>query len=415
MEFNFEKHTLDNGLKVILHEDPNTQLAVVNVLYNVGARDEEEERTGFAHLFEHLMFEGSRNAPNFDEPLQHAGGSSNAFTNNDFTNYYDVLPAYNMETALWLESDRMMALDISQEKLDIQKSVVSEEFKENYINQPYGDHWHLMSELAYRVHPYKWPTIGKDLAHIEKAELEHVMAFWKRFYRPNNAILVIGGGIKADETLEQVKRYFGDIEPGVEYRRSLPAEPMQDTRRQAEKQANVPLNAIYKMYHMSDRNSKDYYATDLLSDLLGSGESSRLRRKLLREKQLFNEIHAYVTGAVEAGLLVVEGKLNPGVSMEQAESAIDEMLEDIRHKAVDGRELEKVKNKTESYIAYSETNVLNRVIDMAFYELMGDASEYNRELEHFQAVQAADIQKVASEVLRPENCSSLHYYASQEK
>jgi len=409
----FEKFMLPNGLRVIVHEDASTPMAVLNILYNVGARDEQEDKTGFAHLFEHLMFGGSENAPQFDEPLQRAGGESNAFTNNDITNYYDLLPADNIETAFWLESDRMRALNINPVSLDIQRKVVSEEFKEHYLNQPYGDVWHKLSSLAYKVHPYKWPTIGKELSHIENARLEDVRDFFNRFYRPSNAILVIGGNIKTDQAKMLTEKWFGKMEGNGMFERSYPEEPPQREPRILEVSANVPVNALFKAWHIGKRDSRNYYIMDIISDILAEGTSSRLYLNVVKKKKLFSEVDAYLTGSLDEGLFVLEGKLLEGVTMEKAEAAVEEELSLLKSQAVADNELQKVKNKLESTHVLGEVNLLNRAMHLAFFELLGDASRVNTETSRYMEITVAEVMTESQRIFVPENCSTIHYYAKK--
>jgi zinc protease len=407
----FKKFVLDNGLKLIVHEDPTTPLAVVNILYNVGSRDESEEQTGFAHLFEHLMFGGSVNAQVFDEPLQKAGGENNAFTSTDITNYYESLPAPNLETALWLESDRMNELAFSEHSLDVQRKVVSEEFKEHYINQPYGDVWHKLRELAYINHPYRWPTIGKDLSHIENAQLGDVKSFFFKYYRPNNAIIVLAGNVKEENAYTLVQKWFGDIPAGNTPPKNIPQEPRQDKKKTLRVEADVPLDAIYKAWHMPARMDPRYYTADLITDVLSGGKSSRLYQTLVKEQQLFSEIHAYQTGSVDPGLVVVEGKLVKGVNMEEAEKAIDEQISLITANKIEDRELTKVKNRLESQIIFSEIEVLHKAMNLAYYELLGDANLINEEVNHYLKINATDIYEHANELFTSENSSVLYYFS----
>ncbi len=407
----FERFELKNGLKLIVHPDKNTPLAAVNLLYNVGARDENPKKTGFAHLFEHLMFGGSVNIPDFDNPLQMAGGENNAFTNNDITNYYDTLPAENLETALWLESDRMMSLAFNQKSLDVQKSVVCEEFKEHYINQPYGDVWHKLSTLAYKVHPYQWPTIGKELSHVENATMADVKDFFYRYYRPNNAVIVIAGNVEPQEAYRLTEKWFGEIPAGNISARNLPVEPEQKENRSMTVKAKVPLDAIHIAFHNCARGDEEFYAQDLISDVLSAGSSSRFYQVLLKEKQLFSEIDAYNLGSLDKGLVMVSGKLVKGVKMEIAEEAINEQIDLIKKELVGERELQKVKNRIESNMVYSDINVLHRAMNLAFFELLGDASEANEEMKKYHAVSAEQIREESNKVFRDGNRSTLYYYA----
>ena len=407
----FKKSTLKNGLKIIVHEDSSTPLAAINLLYNVGSRDETPDQTGFAHLFEHLMFGGSRNIPVFDEPLQKASGENNAFTSTDITNYYETLPAHNLETALWLESDRMNELAFSEHSLDVQRKVVCEEFKEHYINQPYGDVWHKLRELSYSTHPYQWPTIGKKLAHIEEAKLSDVKSFFYKHYRPDNAILVVAGFVKAEEIFTLAEKWFGDIPAGHKPPRNIPQEPPQRGLKSLTIEADVPLDAIYKTWHMPARMDARYYAADLITDVLSGGKSSRLYQSLVKEKKLFSEVNAYQTGSIDPGLIVVEGKLVKGVKMDQAESAIDEEISKMAGGLIDETELTKVKNRVEAQIIFSETELLNKAMNLAYYELLGDANLVNDEADHYLNTSAADIQKQAQDIFTADNCSVLYYHS----
>ncbi|NBO57700.1 MAG: insulinase family protein [Chitinophagia bacterium] len=409
---NFDRFELSNGLKVLVHQDLSTPMAVVNVLYDVGARDEVEAQTGFAHLFEHLMFGGSVNIPDYDEPLQLAGGENNAYTTNDLTNYYCQLPAENLETAFWLESDRMLSLAFSKKSLDVQRKVVCEEFKEHYINKPYGDVWHMMRDLAYKVHPYKWMTIGKELSHIENAKLEDVKNFFSKHYNPSNAILVVAGNVQTAQVQLLAEKWFGSIPSGIKYHRNIQQEPAQQDARRMTVKRKVPMDAIYKTWHMASRLDQDYYTTDLLTDILGGGASSRLYQALVKEKQLFAHINCYHFGSLDRGLLTIEGQLVKGVDMKQAEDAIEEELTKAREHLIDDRELQKVKNKTESVMAFEDMSVMNRAGSLAFYELLGDGNLMNDEFQRYQQVTTSDLQRVAKEVLRESNSNTIWYMAN---
>lgn len=405
----FERFLLSNGLKVLVHQDKSTPMAVVNVLYDVGARDEQPSHTGFAHLFEHLMFGGSLNIPVYDEPLQLAGGENNAYTTNDLTNYYCQLPAENLETAFWLESDRMLSLAFSEKSLDVQRKVVCEEFKEHYINKPYGDVWKIMRELAYKKHPYRWMTIGSELAHIEKAELGDVRSFFFKHYTPVNAILVVAGNVYVDQVRELAEKWFGSIPSGDKYVRNLPQEPVQQSARRMEIKANVPLDAFYKTWHMSSRLDQRYYTADLMSDMLGGGGSSRLYQILVKEKKLFSNIFCYHFGSIDAGLLTIEGKLVKGVDIRLAEEAVEEQLEKFKEKTVEEKELQKVKNKTESIMVFEDMSLMSRASSLAFYELLGDAQFMNNELSRYQSVTEEDILLESRNIFTPENSNTLYY------
>lgn len=407
----FERFVLANGLKVIFHQDNSTPMAVVNIMYDVGARDEDPNKTGFAHLFEHLMFGGSMNIPSYDGPLQMAGGENNAYTSNDVTNYYIQLPAENLETAFWLESDRMLSLAFGEKSLDVQRKVVCEEFKEHYLNKPYGDVWHKMRELTYKVHPYRWMTIGKELSHIENAKLEDVKNFFYKHYRPVNAILVVAGNVTIEKVKELAEKWFGDIPPGEKYIRNLPQEPEQKEARKMEVRTDVPLDAFYKCWHIYPRKDKRYYVADLITEILSGGGSSRLFHSLVKEKKLFSAIECYHSGSLDAGTLVIEGKLVKGVKMQDAEKAVDDELKKMRTEKVTAVELQKVKNKVESLIAFEDMSLTNRANSLAFYELLGDADQMNHELEKYNVVTAEDILNESRIIFRPENSNTLYYYS----
>jgi zinc protease len=408
----FERFTLPNGLRVIVHQDNSTPMAVVDVMYDVGARDEDPDRTGFAHLFEHLMFGGSVHIESYDEPLQMAGGENNAYTTNDLTNYYIQLPLENLETAFWLESDRMLSLAFDEKSLDVQRKVVCEEFKEHYINKPYGDAWHKIRELAYKTHPYRWMTIGKELSHIENAKLEDVKNFFFKYYRPNNAILVVGGNVTADKVKQLAEKWFGDIPAGEKHERVLPQEPPQSRPRKKEVRADVPLDALYKCWHISSRLDQKYYIADLITDILSGGGSSRLYHSLVKKRKLFSNIECYHFGSLDNGLLAIEGKLVKGVQMHEAEKAVGEELEKIKNEHVSEIELQKVKNKTESTIAFEDMTLMNRANSLAFYELLGDAQLMNQELEKYNVVTTNDMLSEARNIFREENSSTLYYYSN---
>lgn len=409
----FDRFVLSNGLRVLVHQDTSTPMAVVNVMYDVGARDENPAQTGFAHLFEHLMFGGSVNIPEYDEPLQMAGGENNAYTSNDLTNYYIQLPAENLETAFWLESDRMLSLAFSEKSLDVQRKVVCEEFKEHYLNKPYGDVWLKMRDLAYTTHPYRWMTIGKELSHIENAQLQDVKDFFFRFYRPNNAILVVAGNVTTEQVRELAEKWFGPIEAGEPYVRNLPGEPAQTAARKLEVFAKVPLDSLYKCWHIFSRTDPRYYAADLITEVLGGGGSSRLYQALVKEQKLFSNIECYHHGTVDPGLLTIEGKLVKGVKMEDAEAAVNAEIEKLKNEVIAEAELQKVKNKTESMIAFEDMTIMNRANSLAFYELLGDAGLMNTELDRYQQVSAQDIHGLMNEVFTESNSNTLYYFAKQ--
>jgi predicted Zn-dependent peptidase len=405
----FSRFVLPNGLRVLVHEDNSTPMAVVNVLYDVGARDEDPNRTGFAHLFEHLMFGGSINIPEYDDELQKAGGENNAYTTNDLTNYYCQLPSANIETAFWLESDRMLSLAFSKKSLEVQRKVVCEEFKEHYINRPYGDIWFKMREMAYEQHPYRWMTIGKELKHVEEASLDDVKKFFKKHYTPANAILVVAGNVVTEQVYELAIKWFGDIPAGVKYNRQVPQEQEQQEAKRMDITADVPVDAFLKTWHMPSRLDPAYYVADLITDILGSGASSRLYQSLVKEKQLFTNIDCYHFGSTDAGLICVDGKLVKGVRPEDAELAVQAQLDLLMKEGVSVLELEKVKNKTESTMAFEDMSVMNRAASLAYYELLGDANLMNTELDRYNEVTADQLVELSRKLFEEKNSHTLYY------
>lgn len=407
------RHTLDNGLRIVHSEDKNTQMVALNVLYNVGARDEHPDHTGFAHLFEHLMFGGSVNIPDYDAYVQSAGGENNAWTNNDITNYYITLPRQNVEIGFWLESDRMLSLDFNEKSLEVQRHVVVEEFKQRNLNQPYGDVGHLVRGLVYQKHPYRWPTIGLEPSHIENATLDEVKDFFFRFYAPNNAILAVTGNISFEDTVALAEKWFGPIPRRDVKPRNLPAEPQQTEERRLTVERNVPVDALHLVFHKCDRLHPDYYVFDMLSDLLSAGRSSRLIQHLVVERQVFGSIDAYISGSIDAGMFYVVGKLAPGITLEEAEAAVWQELEAMKTEDIAEEELEKVKNRYESEQIFSNINYLNVATNLAFFELIGQAEDINHEVEKYRAVTAQRIKEVAQRTFVRENCSVLYYKANK--
>ncbi len=403
------KKIFDNGLRLVHNEDTSTQMVALNIVYDVGARDEHPEHTGFAHLFEHLMFGGSVHIPDYDAPLQLAGGENNAWTNNDITNYYLTVPKSNVEIGFWLESDRMLELAFSEQSLEVQRGVVMEEFKQRCLNQPYGDVGHLIRPLAYEVHPYRWPTIGKDLSHIEQATLEEVKSFFYRFYAPNNAVLAVTGNISWEEAVRLTEKWFGPIPHRNVPVRQLPQEPVQTQERRQVVKRPVPLDALLMAFHMCSREHPDYYAFDILSDILSNGRSSRLNRRLVQEQKLFSGIDASISGTRDAGLLHISGKPSAGVSLEQAEAAVRKELQELQQVAIEEQELEKVKNKFESTQIFGNINYLNVATNLAWFELTGQAEDIDREVERYRAVTAERLKTVAQETFREENSVVLYY------
>lgn len=405
----FEKFTLENGLRVIVHQDDTTPMVAVNVLYDVGARDENPDMTGFAHLFEHLMFGGSANIPEYDTPLQMAGGENNAYTTNDITNYYIQLPKQNMETAFWLESDRMFSLAFSKKSLDVQRKVVCEEFKEHYINKPYGDAWKLLRELTYTQHPYRWMTIGKELKHVEDAQLDDVKNFFFKHYRPQNAVLCVAGDVSVEEVKTLANKWFGSIDSGEKYTRNLPAEPIQTAARTERVTREVPIDALYKAWHMPARLQEGYHECDLITEIMGNGYASRLYLALVKEQQVFSNINCYHTGSLDAGIIVIEGKVQKGKTLEEANDAVAAQINQLLQDGVSDAELQKAKNKIEAMIAFEDMSLLSRANNLAFYELIGDAAMINDELDLYQKVSIQSLMNTAKKVFRAENENTLFY------
>jgi predicted Zn-dependent peptidase len=410
----FDQFDLKNGLRVFVNTDRSTTMVSMNIMYNVGAKDEDENRTGFAHLFEHLMFGGSKNIPNYDQPLEKAGGENNAWTNNDLTDYYLTLPAQNIETAFWLESDRMLELAFSPESLEVQRQVVIEEFKQRYLNQPYGDLWLLMRPLAYKVHPYKWNTIGKDISHIEKATLDDVKNFFFSYYAPDNAVMSISGNISTEEVKTLTEKWFSDIPARNVKKKTLPKEPVQTAKRTLTVERNVPSDVICKVWHTCARMDKDFYANDLMTDILSKGKSARLFQRLVKERKLFSNIDCYLTGDIEENLIVVKGMLMKEVNMEQAEEAINEELEKLKTGGVSEDELKKVKQMVEAAVVFSEINIADKALNLSYYATLGDAGLINRQVELYNAVKADEIKEAARKVFREEN-SNVLYYKKEKK
>ena len=407
----YTRKTLPNGLTVVVNRDRASKLAAVNILYRVGARNENPARTGFAHLFEHLMFRGTRAVENFDLPVQMASGDNNAFTNNDYTDFYITLPKDNLETALWLESDRMEGLDITPAKLEAEKKVVIEEFRQRYLNQPYGDQTMLLRALAYKVHPYRWATIGLTPEHIAQATLDEVQAFYRAHYRPSNAILSISADMEEERMLELAEKWFAPLADPPSATAAIPQEPMQTQARRQEVERDVPASTVTVAYHMCARTKPDFYTADLVSDLLSGGDSGRLYTHLVKERNLLSSVNAYITGDVDPGLFVFTGQLLPGVTPEAAEAAFREEIEALQTTAATAYEIEKVKNKFEANTLFGELNVMNKAMNLGFYEMLGDLSLINREVDRYRAVTDEDIRSFSRRTLRPENSSTLIYNA----
>lgn len=410
-KIDFDRFTLDNGLRVIVNTDTSTPLVCLNVMYDVGSRDEDPDRTGFAHLFEHLMFGGSINIPNYDGPLQEAGGTNNAFTSTDITNYYISVPMQNVETAFWLESDRMLNLAFSERSLEVQRNVVIEEFRQRYLNQPYGDAWLLLRPLAFKQHPYLWPTIGKEEKHIAEATMDDVRSFYGKHYVPKNAVLVLTGNITTARAEALAKKWFGPIVKGDAPLRNLPKEPLQAEARRLEVERSVPMDAIYISFHSSGKSEADFAVWDLMSDILAKGNSSRLYQRLVKERGIFNSLGAFVTGEKDPGLFSVAGYISQGVSVEVAEQALWDEIEMLRNARVTDAELKKAVHQVEAHNEFSQMNILNRAIQLAYYELLGDAELSNSEIETYRKVTAEAIQRIAKDHLLRKRSSTLIYRA----
>lgn len=411
----FEKFTLDNGLTVIVHRDPLTPMVAMNIIYKVGSRDENPDKTGFAHLFEHLMFGGSVNIPKYDEPLQQAGGENNAFTNNDYTNYYLTIPKNNIETAFWLESDRMLSLAFSEKSLEVQRQVVIEEFKQNYLNQPYGDVYLLLKPLVYKVHPYQWNTIGKDISHIENATMDDVKAFYKKYYNPNNAILSVAGDVTVEQIQKLAEKWFGNIPSGEPFERNYPLEPEQKSARHLLVEREVPQDALFMVWQMAGRSHPSFYATDLISDVLSNGKSARLFQSLVKKRSMFSDIHAFITGNIDGGLFIVTGKLMNGDSKESAEKAVADELLKMTNTLVNERELQKIKNKVETTLIFSRMTVLNKAMYLGYYEMLGDAGLWNNEARRYQSVTAEDLKSTAEQLFSKNRQNTLFYQAIKNR
>jgi len=411
----YERFVLENGLKVLVHKDKSTPLIAMNILYDVGSRDEDPSMTGLAHLFEHLMFGGSKNIPDYDTPLQLVGGENNAFTNNDITNYYMTVPSENIETGFWLESDRMLELDFSMKNLNTQKNVVTEEFNQRYLNQPYGDAILKLRPLAYKVHPYRWPTIGMDMAHIKNTDLEQVKSFFFSHYAPNNAIIALTGNIDYDLAFKLSQKWFGPIEKRTIHSRNLPSEPEQTEESILSIERDVPSSAIYKVWHIGPRNSQDFYTLDLVTDLLAGGESGRLHTNLVRGKKLFSEINAYLTADIDPGLIIVQGKLMKGVDLQQAHESIKEVIDSLKNENGIEEDMEKVKNKFESSTVFSNTSILNKAANLSFCELLGNAGIINTEVETYRNVSRKMVVEAVERYFISSNSSTVNYLSTRKE
>ena len=411
---NYQRTTLDNGLRLIVNTDRSTPLVAVCITYFVGTRDENPERTGFAHLFEHLMFGGSKNAPNFDDYIQSAGGENNAYTNQDMTVYYEVVPRENLEIALWLEADRMADLTLNKKALNVQRKVVVEEFKETCLNEPYADVWHYLGPLVYKKHPYQVPTIGKEIDHIKNASLEDVQSFFKKFYRPNNAVLTLSGNIEMEEAKALVEKWFGDLPAGEAIDRNYPQEEEQTEARTLDIYAAVPLKALYIAFPAAKRNEAAYYADSLLTDVLAEGEASRLYKSLVKDKLMFSEIDAYTTGTLDTSLVVIEGKLYDNITFEAAEAAIWAELEHLKNNPLAEREWEKLQNQVETNLVFSELSSSNKASNLGYYEVMGDLERINSEHQAHREATPSVLQARAKALFQKQRSNTLRYHVKEK-
>jgi predicted Zn-dependent peptidase len=412
---NFERFVLSNGLRLLFHPDPTTPMATVCVTYNTGTKNEDPDKTGFAHLFEHLMFSGSKNAPNFDDIIQNAGGENNAFTNQDMTVYYDIVPLDNLETAIWIEADRMQNLKLTQKSLNRERKVVVEEFKETCVDEPYGDIWHHIGPLLYKDHPYSVPTIGKEISHIENAELADIESFYKNFYCPSNAILSVSANISANEVYKLVEKYFGEIPAGNPQLLPIPQERKQTDARSLTVESKVPTPAIFMIFHSAARKTEAYYQDEVLSDILGEGDASLIYKKLVKEKEIFSEADVYITGTIDPGLFILEGKLNEQISFEIAERALWEMLEELKSKALAEKELLRLQNRIEHNLEFAEVTAFHKAVNLGYYELLGNADWINEEGAKYMNISVEDLQNRALELFDPNKVSMIYYRSNDAK
>jgi predicted Zn-dependent peptidase len=406
---NFERFKLKNGLRLITHYDPESPLASIDIHYRVGSRNDDPRQTGMAHLMEHLMFSGTPSVPSFDMVVQNAGGENNAFTTCDSTNYNITLPANNIGAALMLEADRMRNIKISKSNFEREKKVVLEEFKETCLNKPYGDSFHLLCQLAYKRHPYRWPTIGIDEKTIASLDLKMAKNFYHEFYQPSNAVLTINSNLPGKDLLEMVDHYFGNIKSTTGKTNKYPKEPVQNKIRSSVAPRKTPADAIYMAFRMGSRLEHDFYVADVISDLLSNGHSTRLFKRLVRGKKLVSTIDASITGSLDPGLFIIEAKAIPGKSIEVVEEAIWAELDDLKSKLIPEKELTKIKNTIEASLLFSEVNGLNKAITLGFFEMLGNAELANQEGDKYQAITREDILNVSKNIFRKENCSKVYY------
>lgn len=410
----FNKTTLDNGLVVVVHQDATTPIVAVNLAYDVGARDEDPELTGLAHYFEHLMFSGSKNAPDYDKVVQNIGGQNNAFTSNDYTNYYLTLPKNNLEVALWLEADRMQFLNVDEKSLEVQRKVVIEEFKQNYLNQPYGNNMAELRRLTYENHPYQWATIGKSIQQIEKVTLSDARSFYNQFYAPNNCILTICGDVDEDTVLKMVNKYFGQIPASEIKRPTYNKEAKQKAARVLTLQEDVPLDAFLWSFKIDSRNDKRFPIADLVSDILGRDESSLLFQSLAIENKLVNQISAYVSGDRDPGMFIISGKMNKDAKIEEAEKLIWAEISALIASELNSKTLKKVQNKYETAHVFGEMSVLNKAMNLAYNELCTSADDINTSLDAYLNVTSKDIQQWCAKSLVETGVCKLHILKSSK-
>ena len=404
---------LSNGLRIVHIPVEDSQMVYVNLLYGAGARNEKYDCTGIAHLLEHLMFEGTEAVPSFDEPLERAGGENNAYTNNDITNYYISLPKENAELAFWMESDRMCNIKFGKEKVNIQRQVVIEEFKQTTLNRPYGDVSMILRSMAYKKHPYRWSTIGRKFSHIADVPCSVLRSFYKRYYAPDNAVLSVVGNISFEQVLEWSNKWFGCIPAKGFVSPELPEEPKQVRQRRKVVYRNVPENALYMGFHMGGRLSPDYYPCDVISDVLSNGYSGRLLLRLVKEKKLFSRIDAFISGSEDPGMFWIYSRVPDGVAVEDAEAAVWQELELLKHELVPDEELEKVRNRFESEFTFRNLGGENLSNNIALAEWRGSLDSHFREPEYYRAVTDTDVRNTARELFRKGNSVVLYYLKTE--
>lgn len=410
---NYETFTLTNGLKVIVHQDKSIPKVVFNILYRVGSKDEESSRTGFAHLFEHLMFRGSKNIPKYDTPLQRVGGQNNAFTSADVTNYYLNLPANQLETAFWLESDRMLELGLTEEKLETEKEVVINEYKQRYLNQPYGDAQLRMREMAFKVHPYRWTPIGQKMSHIAQATMEDVKDFFYGYYAPNNATLVVAGDVDMDQVHRLTEKWFGPIPKRPLKKHLIEQEPAQETARQETCHGPVPHPAVYKMYHIPAHTDPNYYTFEIIAALLASGTNSRLYQKLVKQQKVAMSVSAFSWQLHDPGVMSIDGHVAEGHSIAAYETAVQETLNELQNTTE--ADLQRMKNKLEAGHVMEQTSLFQKALNLAFSDTLGDVRLTNEVVNRFHNVTLNQVKEAAATYFVPNNASTLYYLPEQRQ